>query len=90
MSYITVDVDMGEFETYELLDELKKRIKRGVKNLSHERRKEIKDSVDELNNQLSGIVGFEVKTLEDRMKYEHISKVFHKYHSSFIEKVLPE
>jgi len=94
MAYISVDVELDEFDTDELVSEFCRRIKRNGsrKSLSDEEKKMLKESCLELLESLSVIPTktIAVRTLEDEMKMEHLMKVFNKYTSFDMEKLLPE
>ena len=96
MPYVSVDVDidLDEIDTDDLVEEICRRLRRtgGRKSLSDKEKKELKESYAELSVALSmtPIEHIEVKTIDDKMKYEHLVKVFNKYHSSDIERLLPE
>lgn len=99
MAYIEVDIDLSEFDTDDLISELSYRISKysfsSRKGFSKEKQDELKKKI--LNDfcdipELIGleiIEGFEVKTLDDKMKIEHIINIFNKYSLSYIESVLP-
>jgi hypothetical protein len=96
MAYVSVDVDidMDDIDTDDLVDECCRRLRKagGRKSLSDNEKKELKESFAELGEALSmiPIESIEVKTLDDKMKYEHLAKVFNKYNSFDIERLLPE
>jgi len=92
MAYVSVDIDMSDIDTDELVDEVCRRIKKaGRKSLSEKEKKQIKDDFSELNGLLSNnvVTNIEINTLEDKIKYEHLKSVFNKYSSAQIEKLLP-
>lgn len=92
MAYVEVDIDLDEFETYEIIDELVRRFKKvGKKGFSEEQKKSLIEDVNELNKSLGLFsTGLLVKTLDDKMKVDHLIKVWGKYNSFDIEKMLPE
>ena len=94
MAYVQVDVDIDEFDTYELVDELCRRLKKdasGRKKLTDKQKAELKEVMTDLTEILLPQPELiEVVTLEDKMKYDHLVKVFGKYSSSQMEKALPE
>ena len=82
MAYVTVDIDMDELDTDEMVDELQRRLDRG--RIPDSEKKQIL----ELGSNTS--VWFEIKTLEDKLKMEHLQSVFKKYSISELQKLLPE
>ena len=92
MAYIHVDIDLDEIDTYELVDEVVKRLKRayGRKDLTKEQRQELKESATDLLSQLCGVtdVGYPNNTLEDKMKKDVILSVWDKYSSWQLEQKL--
>jgi len=97
MGYISVkveaDIDLDEIDTDDLVEEICCRLKRfgSRKSLSDKEKKDIKESLSDLEDSLniSPVESIEIKTLDDKMKVEHFSSVFHKYTSSQIENLLP-
>lgn len=91
MAQIEVDVDLDDFDTYELLRELKSRIRRfGRKGLTESQLKELKADLLEANKELGILLdGIEIKTLEDKMKIEHLGRVWDKYTFYQLENQLP-
>lgn len=95
MPYVSVDVDidLDEIDTDDLVEEICRRLRRngGRQSLSDEQKKELKESYAELGEALSmlPVQTIEVKTLDDKMKYEHLANVFNKYTISQIESLLP-
>ena len=95
MGYISVevDIDLDEIDTDDLVEEICRRLRRagGRKSLSDKEKKDIKESLSDLNDALSNapLENIEIKTLDDKMKFEHFSSVFYKYTSSQIENLLP-
>jgi hypothetical protein len=95
MGYISVevDIDLDEIDTNDLVEEICRRLRRagGRKSLSDKEKNELKESLSDLNDALSNapLENIEIKTLDDKMKVEHFSSVFHKYTSSQIENLLP-
>ena len=90
---VCVDIDLDEVDTDDLVEEVCRRLRRagGRKSLSDREKKELKESFSDLSAALSmiPIESIEVKTLDDKMKYEHLASVFNKYTSSQIESALP-
>ena len=93
MATVEVEVDMSDLETYELVDEICSRFKLGKasrKALTDKQKIDLKTDLQPIFESLFGSGDLiEVKTLEDKMKYEHIASVWNKYTSSQIEKLLP-
>jgi hypothetical protein len=95
MSRITTEVevefDIEDFDTYELVSELSNRIGRFKRKALTERQVEsLKSDFYELAQKLGFIDnGLTVKTLDDKIKAEHLAKVWNKYQSWEIEKLLP-
>lgn len=93
MAYVEVDVDLSEFETSELVDELCDRIstQRKSKKMTPVQIKNLKDELSAL------IEDFDLKfdnelpkdKLVDTMKYEHIVEVFNKYTLEDFERLIP-
>ena len=94
MPYVHVDIDLDEIDTDDLVDELTKRIEseRTTKKPSEKDIKRLKESFSEIIKAIgvSPMKKLEIKTLDDKIKYEHILKVFSKYSSSDFETKLPE
>ena len=96
MPYVSVDVDidLDEINTNDLVDEICRRLRKagGRKQISDKEKKELKESYSELGEALSRLPteSIDVKTLDDKMKYEYLAKVFSKYNLSDIETFLPE
>ena len=82
MAYVTVDIDMDELDTDEMVDELQRRLDRDRTPDSE------KKQILELGSNTS--VWFEIKTLEDKLKMVHLQSVFKKYSISELQKLLPE
>lgn len=91
MAYVHVEVDLDEFETTELVEELVRRIK------SYSQRKRLKDNEREvLINELRELnrvlhlheMSMPVKTIDDESKVEIVSSVWDKYTSWEFEKRL--
>lgn len=81
MAYVQVDVDMDEFETYELCDELESRLKKyGRKELTDLQkdtlRKELKDLSSKLNFSFEGLP---INSLDDKIKIDFIASIWNKY-----------
>jgi hypothetical protein len=87
MAYIEVDVDLDCFDTDDIVDELISRLKyqKGRKSLTDKQKQEMSNEF--LN--LLPVKGIEIKSLEDKLKFEHFANVFHRYSISDIENRLP-
>ena len=85
MPYVSVyvDIDLDEIDTDDLVEEICRRLRKNSRrrSLTEEEKKELKESYAELGKALSMAIveSVEVKTLDDKMKYEHLVKVFNKY-----------
>lgn len=93
MPYISVDVDLDDIDTDDLVEEICRRLKRtsGRKTLSDKEKQDLKESFSELADvlKMTPTESIEIKTLDDKMKYDHFARVFNKYHSSQVESMLP-
>lgn len=76
MAYIRVDVDLGEFESYDLISELLCRIEHN--RIKQNQLSLLKDVLN-LNEEI------EIKTLDDFIKMQHLTKVFSMYTTTEIE-----
>jgi hypothetical protein len=92
MAYVEVDIDIDEFDTSDLVDELVKRMKcqNTKKSLTQKQKDELKETLSELNKVLSlaPVNGIEIKTLDDKIKFEHIANVFNRYSIYQLEQLL--
>lgn len=92
MAYIHVDVDLDEFDTYELVDELCKRLKEigGRKKIKDDDRKKLNEELQPVITLLNiHQINFpSIITLEDKLKIEVISGVWNKYTLSQLEEKL--
>lgn len=82
MAYVTVDVDMDDLDTSDMVEELQRRLDRS--RTPDSEKKEILD----LGNNTE--LWFEVKTLEDQLKIEHLQSVFKKYSISELQRLIPD
>lgn len=99
MAYIEVDVDLSEFNTNEIIDELISRLNNSRARLKKQVNKEDIDKVKKVIlsdfadiPELIGtesVDGFELNTLDDKMKMEHLVHVWNKYSLSQIQYLLP-
>lgn len=76
---VDIDVELDEFTTKDILDELKDRINSNEITL--------KDLKKLFSLSLHGI---EIETLDDEYKIDHIKKVWNKYTASQMEQLLKE
>ncbi len=93
MPYVNVDIDLDEIETYELVEELVKRFKthRKKDQLTEKQKEELREEINELLVvlKISPVADIAIKSLDDKIKYDHIASVWYKYTSCQIEKMLP-
>ena len=93
MPYIEVDIYLDEFEITDLVNEVTHRIKKtlGKEKLTSAQKDELKQSALDILEafKLTPTKQLEIKTLDDKIKYEHFCKVFNKYSVSDIESKLP-
>lgn len=94
MAYINVDVDIDEFDTHELVQEICRRLskERGRKSLTPKQKEEIKEEFSALQDALNFSIdaGIAIRTLDNKIKYEHLAIVFNKYTVEQIQGLLPE
>ena len=91
MAYIEVDIDIDEFDTDEIVEELIRRIKKSVV------KKPTKDQIQKVQTEFAEMMEFfgfsddniTVNTLDEKMKIEHLKSVWGKYTSADIERLLP-
>lgn len=78
MAYVTVDVDMSEFDTHELIDELTYRIRRkGRKKPTELQMEAIASSIREYLEEIGeSPTGLPIKTLDDKIKIEIVQRVW--------------
>lgn len=90
MSYIEVDIDLDEFDTDDLVDEIISRIQKEplqkTRKFKAEHKKEL---VEALSNSPLSLSCSNGKSLEDIFKDELFEKIRDKYTSSQIESALP-
>lgn len=81
MAYINVDVDLDEFETYELCNELSRRFKAfGRKQITDIQKATLKQELAEVYALLNLTTGeIPSKTLNDQMKIDLFKSVWDKY-----------
>lgn len=91
MAYIQIDVDLDEFDTEELADELISRVgKYGEKGLSDKEKNKLANDLAPLFKKITKTPeGIPCESLDDQIKLEHLKKVWGKYTSFQIEKLLP-
>ena len=87
MPYINVDIDLDEFDLDDLIHEVLNRLRKATPKQKKELKDEaieILEAVDEKSDTL-----IEVKSLDDKIKYEHLKKVFNKYSTPQLEALIP-
>ena len=90
---INVDVDLDDIGNYDLVEEVCKRLRNtaGRRSLTDIQKRQLQRAHSILGDALSITPeqSIEIKTLDDKMKYEHLVNVFNKYPLSQIETMLP-
>lgn len=93
MPYIEVDIDMDDIETEDLVDEICNRITtyKTRKKLTEDDKKKIRGLLEPLVKELglSPLEDLKIRTLDDKMKMEHIISIFNKYSINEIQNKLP-
>lgn len=93
MTSVSITFNLYEIDTDDLVSELCNRIQRQrtTKGVSEENRKELRTSIIALGNAMAmpPDTSIQIRSLDDKMKYEHLTKVFEKYSTSQIEQLLP-
>ncbi len=91
MATVSVEVDLDDIDTDDLVSELSDRIRRTKRMLNGDQKaqliKEFKELAIDLQFPISHHIS--IKSLDDKMKLEHLTKVFEKYTSADIERMLP-
>lgn len=88
MAYISIDVDMREFETEDLVAEIVKRLgRKGKKALSGMQLKALATSLRELSLEI-GVDALPVKSIDDQAKIEVLMKHWNTYTSAQLEEKL--
>lgn len=82
---VYVEFDMDDFDTSEIIDELQIR-----KNKSDITTKELQSIADIVGFKTGQDDSIKIQSLSDKIKFEHICKIFNKYSSQQIESALPE
>lgn len=94
MAYVSVDVSISEFDTYELVDELIDRLKssRKSKQISEKQKQELAEELKDMFKffKLNIVNEIDTSLLVDKMKLEHIIEVFNKYSINDLETRLPK
>ena len=93
MAYVNVDIDLDEFDTDELCNELSSRINKfGRKGLSEEQKKrlwkELEDFAKELKEDIQGDSPLTVSTLNDALIIELFSEAKERYSLSELQQRL--
>lgn len=90
MAYIEIDVDLSEFNDDEVIDELKYRIVQ-----THYPDEDIKELLETIKDNkrysklFEDIDSLSIKTLDDKLKLEHLLKIWNDYTADEIENLLP-
>lgn len=91
MAYIEVDIELDEFETEEIVRELKSRVgKYGRKGMGERQEIEFKKAIKDVIGEDAAPAVFPVESLDDKMKVEHLQKVWSKYTWAQVMDLLPE
>jgi len=85
MATVSVDIDMDEIDTDDLIEEIGKRIQSKYDKPSKEQKKELLEYLQADENSVHEIV-----TLNDMLKVEHFNNVVNKYSLAEIQNLLPE
>lgn len=87
----TIEIDLEDIRTHDLLEEVCDRISgTSYKQLSIKDKNSLKLEFQDLATALYSLGdAIPMDSLEDKMKYEHLSKVWNKYSSTEIENLLP-
>ncbi len=85
MATISIDIDMDEIDTDDLIEEIGKRIQSKYDKPSKEQKKELLEYLQDDANSVHEIV-----TLNDRLKAEHFNNVVNKYSLSELQNLIPE
>lgn len=90
MAYVSVDVDLDDIDFDDLVNELCERLNRS-KRINPKQKKELIEACTEILASLDQDTDtlIEVKSLDDKIKYEHLKKVFNKYSTSQFETLTP-
>ena len=90
MAYVSVDVNLNDIDFDDLVSELCERLYRS-KRIKPKQKKELIEACTEILTALDQDtdVLIEVKSLDDKIKYEHLKKVFSKYSPSQLETLIP-
>lgn len=79
---VEVDIEIGEFDNDEVVDHICELIEDG--SLTKKEINQIKDALKE-----EGEINFDIVSLDDQMKYDHIVSVFSKYTCAQVAQMLP-
>ena len=90
MAYVSVDVDLDDIDFDDLVNELCERLNRS-KRMNPKQKKELIEACTEILASLDKDTDtlIKVKSLDDKIKYEHLKKVFSKYSPSQLETLIP-
>ena len=84
-----IDIDLNEFSTNDLIDELIERLER--KNVRNHEKSQIQSALENaVTANFSNMLKIRIRTLNNVYKMEHISKIWNKYTPQQIETLLPE
>lgn len=84
-----IDIDLSEFSTTDLIDELIERLER--KSVRNHEKSEIHLALENaITASFSNTLKVKISNLNDIYKMEHISKIWNKYTPQQIENALPE
>ena len=95
MAYVTVDVDieLDEFSTEEIINELINRLEKTARNstaMSQKQKDRLRVELEDLNKKLFDTKSdLPIVSLNDRMKVEHLRSVWDKYPPQELECRLP-
>jgi len=89
MATVEVDIDLDNFEPYELVDALFKKIKHR-QSLTDRQKSDLKESMNDLFKEMCLVYHYDIlnPSLEDKMKLEVIQSVWNNYTSWQLEEKL--
>lgn len=95
MASITVDIDLDDIDTSDMVREICTRMnpsKAHRARMRESEKRDLQEAAENISQALNsgGCFGIMVLTIDDKMKFEHLSKVFKKYSWAEMEKLLPE
>ena len=83
---VDVDVDLNDFEIDDVVDH----VIENIENLSSNKMLELQEAVVNPAVELNTSDGFDIDSINDLMKLEHLKKIFSNYTLEQLEKLLPE